>query len=316
MRNSFLHRCGWMVVVLGCVHLVGCNGAKKPTEQEQFYPTPGRYTAAPLNATRPRVGIPVPDVQVVAGATPEARSGEDAADQLFWVADQSGRFNLIERERLAQMIEQQGMTGIIRPGALNRKGHLRGVDYLLICRISGLSISGVEQPSTVSVANAERLMHISTPPPRVTTTCRVEMRLIEPTTGAAAATVDDSFNRVCSPQAMGLNIPAPVPTVLHLSDDQINAVLRVVLDDALRRLLPEADAVLTLPASTNPAAPDLAAGAPSATELIHGAATTQPAIAKIHCPECGAEVSPDDEFCPNCGARLLLKGVRIKPSGK
>jgi hypothetical protein len=150
----------------------------------------------------------------------------------------------------------------------------------------------------------------------MTTTCRVEMRLIDPTTGAAAAMVDDSFNRVCSPQAMGLNIPAPVPTVLQLSDDQLNAVLRVVLDDAMRKLLPEADVVLTLPASTAPISSEAAAAAPTTAELIHGAGTAPPAVAKLHCPECGAEVSPDDEFCPNCGARLLRNGVRIKPAAK
>jgi DNA-directed RNA polymerase subunit RPC12/RpoP len=190
------------------------------------------------------------------------------------------------------------------------------VDYLLICHISGLSIRGVDQPSAVSVANAERLMHISAPPPRMTTTCRIDVRLIDPTTGAAAATVDDSFNRVCSPQAMGLNIPAPMPTVLHLSDEQLDAVLRVVLDDAMRKLLPEADVVLTLPGSTAPVSSEAAAAAPTTAELIHGAETTQPAVAKLHCPECGAEVSPDDEFCPNCGARLLLNGVRVKPAAK
>jgi hypothetical protein len=241
--------------------------------------------------------------------------GTDAADQLFWVADPSGRFNLIERMRLAEIIAEQGLTGIIRPGELVRTGQLKGVDYLLVCRISGPSIRGADRPATVSVANVERLIHVSEPMPRITTACQVEMRLIDPATGAAWAIAEDSFQRVCSPGAMGLSFATPDAAWgdLHLNDDQLNQVLRVVLDDAMRRLLPEVDALLTRPASVSPAD---SAAASSATGPAGAAAPTQPAIAKIHCPECGFECSPDDEFCPNCGNRLLLNGVRVKPAGK
>lgn len=318
---------GWIFPLLACALLQGCAGAPPSAESEQFFPTPGRYSAAPLNAAHPRVGVPPPAVEVVSGAAPDARTDLDAADQLFWIADQSGRFNLIERLRIAQIIGEQGLTGMIHPGDLVRPGRLPGVDYLLICRISALSIRGADKPATVSVANVERVLHVSAPVPRITTTCQIDMRLIDPATGAAGATAEDSFRRVCSPEALGLAFATPDAAWgdLHLNDDQLNIVLRVVLDDALRLFLPQVDALLTRPTSPIPAppvpvspvpAPVVAGAGASAADSAHGSPNTQPAVAKIHCPECGFECSPDDEFCPNCGNRLLLNGVRVKPAGK
>jgi len=305
-----------MVLMLAGAMVVGCAQTQTAAVSEQFFAAPGHYSAAPLSAARPRVGVPAPAVEVVEGAAADDRPGADAADQLFWVADQSGRFNLIERVRLAEIITQQGQSGIIRPGELARTGRLKGVDYLLVCRISGLSIRGADHPATVSVANLERIIKVSEPMPRITTTCQVQMRLIDPATGAAGATAEDSFQRVCSPGAMGLSFSTPDAPwgELHLNDEQLNQVLRVVLDDAMRRMLPEADALLTRPALVSPAD---SAAASSATGPSGGtAAGTKPAIAKIYCPTCGFECSPDDEFCPNCGTRLLLNGVRVKPAGK
>ena len=31
---------------------------------------------------------------------------------------------------------------------------------------------------------------------------------------------------------------------------------------------------------------------------------SSPGHRMIHCPECGWEIDPDDEMCPNCGAYL------------
>jgi len=71
--------------------------------------------------------------------------------------------------------------------------------------------------------------------PRITTTCQVQMRLIDPATGAAGATAEDSFQRVCfargdGPQLLDGRTPPGVNCISN--DEQLNQVLRVVLDDA------------------------------------------------------------------------------------
>jgi hypothetical protein len=71
MRNTFL--LGQMVLMLGSAMVVGCAQTQTAVVSEQFFASPGRYSAAPLSAARPRVGAPAPAVEVVEGAAPDAR---------------------------------------------------------------------------------------------------------------------------------------------------------------------------------------------------------------------------------------------------
>lgn len=289
---------------------IGCAGSQKQAVTEAFYDTPGNYPAAPLNEAHPRVGLPAPATEVTSGAATGDHPDSDAADQLLWVADRSGRFNLVERERLGELMSQQGLSGMLANGQLVHPASLRGVKYILLCHISGLSVRGADKPKKVSLAEAEQLMHISKPTPQITTIAVIDLRLVDPANGAVASQSEDQFNRVCSPEAMQLSFPSADDEwgELHLTDEQMNQVLRIVLDDAMRKFLPQVDSVLTQPAVI------ASVSSPSTAPATGPAGKT--AVAKIRCPECGYECSVDDEFCPNCGTRLLQNGVRIKPAGK
>lgn len=298
------------IFVLGALMLCGCNGLHEAPPSEQFYAVPGRYTAAPVDAPRPRVGVPAPQVQVLSGADETDRPIQDAGDQLFWIAQRAERFNLVDRTRLAEMMSQQGHSGMLRPGALVRQGTIEGIDYLLLCSIDNLSVAGEPPPTKASVAGVENLLHIDKPKPKITATCRVELRLVNPADGTSPAAVEDDFSRTSSPEAIGLSFATPEAAAgqLHLSDEQIGKVLRIVIDDAMRKMLPDVDAAI---AQFHPA-PTLATSPPSATQPKAAGLTTAPTLAKVRCPECGFECSPYDEFCPNCGTRLPDNPLRGK----
>ncbi|HZL37667.1 MAG TPA: zinc-ribbon domain-containing protein [Tepidisphaeraceae bacterium] len=285
----------WVALAVG-----GCAGAPKASQTEEFFAIPGHYPAAPMGASRPRVGVPAPTVSVATGIASDVNPGQIAADQLFWMLDEADRFNLIERIRLAALMQEQDPGNATRPGRLPHPIALRGIDYLLVCTLSNLSIRGADLPATVSVANVESLLRIKAPKPRITTTCQIEMRLVNPATGAVAASVRDDFRRVCSPEGIGLSFSNPREPFgeLRLNKQQATQVVRVALDDAMRKFLPRIDLILSAPAS------GLAASAPAVQggSLAHAKANSN--AARIQCPECGYECSDDDEFCPNCGARL------------
>ncbi len=305
--------CHIAVVLLAlsmCMFGIGCASSQKQSVTEAFYDTPGNYPPAPLNEAHPRVGLPAPPTEVKSGAAAGDHPDSDAADQLLWVADRSGRFNLVERERLGELMSQQGLNGMLVNGQLVHPASLRGVKYILLCHISGLSVRGADKPEKVSLAGAEELMHISKPTPQITTIAAIDMRLVDPATGTVAAQSEDQFNRVSSPQAMQLTFRSTDDEwgELHLADDQLNQVLRIVLDDAMRKFLPQVDSVLTQPAVISSVSSPSTAPTTGRTGKI--------AVAKIRCPECGYDCSVDDEFCPNCGTRLLQNGLRIKPAGK
>lgn len=271
---------------------LGCAGSRQASETEAFFNEPGRYPAGPLNAANPRVGVSVPAVEGASGFAQGAHLGEDAAGQLLWVADRSARFNLVDRVRLDEMLSQQGLNGMLQPGDLLRPAALRGLDYVLLCRVSSLSVRGEDPPEKVSVANVENLLHVSSPNPKITATALVELRLIDPATGSAAAEIKAPFKRTGSPRSFGLTFATPEAAwgELMLNDEQASQVLRVVLDDAMRQFLPQVD---RLPPATT-ASPLVAASAPA----------SRSALLKVRCPECGFECTADDQFCPNCGARL------------
>ena len=288
---------------LVCLAAGGCSSDQNGGKTGDSFATPGQYSAAPAGVVRPRVGIPVPAVTIVEGAAAEVRSDEAAAEQLFWVADRSGRFNLIERIELAQMIQSQGLNGMFIPGELVHPARLQGINYVLVCRITDLQVRGSDQPTTLSVGGVEKVLHVGHAKPSITTQATVELRLIDPATGKAAAQVRDSFARTCSPAAMGLEFPDPDAAwgTLHLNSQQMGQVLRIVLDDAMRKFIPGVDRLLArTPALANQE------GMPATNRTTRPSVTPSQTTSakKIRCPECGNECLPEDEFCPNCGARL------------
>jgi hypothetical protein len=294
----------------------GCNGLHESAPPAEFYAQPGVYPPPPDNAPRPRVGIPVPAVQIVTGADPTDRAGEDAAEALLTLAQASERFNPVDRTRLAELIGQQGLSGMLRPGALVHPAPLEGIDYLLLCSIENLSITGNAPPPKVSAAEVENLLHISKPEEKMNTSAIVELKLVDPRTGKSLAEVTDSFNRSCPPMAMGFATPPPdaVNGQYLLNDDQLNRVVKVVLDDALRKLLPDVDSAIgQLPHN------GVALFTPPTTELLQpGGALNKPgarpAALTVRCPECGFQCSIYDEFCPNCGTRLPTYHPATQPT--
>ena len=287
--------CARITIVLTAVMLLtGCSGSRPPSQSEQFFPTPGRYPGKPAGARVPRVGVQVPTVNVISG-TDDPEIATVAAEELFWTLDHAGRFNLIEHKRLAEMLsEQKSQTA--HPAALH------GVDYIALCRISDLSIHGDDPPEQVSVAHVEHLLHIAKPQPKINTSCTVELTLFDPAAANISAHYSGSFKRTCSPEAMGLTFDKPEAAwgQFHLTDAQARQVIRVILDDAVRKMLPSVDALLTQPVST------------VVTQQRTTPTTRKSLAARIHCPECGFEISADDEFCPNCGAKIP-KGLTTKP---
>jgi hypothetical protein len=268
--------------------LSGCTGSRNAAETEAFFETPGRFVIRPANAARPRVGIPAPAIEAIDGVTPGDHLQVQAADQLFWVIDRSARFNLVERSRVAELMSHSTASETLKPGELLHSVALQGIDYLLLCRISRLSVRGETKPEKVSVENVERLLRIAARKPRLTTSAAVQLKLVNPATGVTAADIENVFRRSCSPEAMGLNFTDPDDAwgKLHLTDEQAQQVMRIVLDDAVRKFLPKVDLLLT-----------------RSSDVKIASATTGPAT---H-PSRGFEATTDDQFCPNCGARLIAK---------
>ena len=81
-----------------------------------------------------------------------------------------------------------------------------------------------------------------------------------------------------------------------MSEDDKGKILRLALDDAVRKSLTDIDSFLrNQPARAESSSPVRSPAAVSTPDA------GQPAAAKKFCPNCGHEVTAGVKFCPSCG---------------
>lgn len=300
---------GGIVVMLVLAALgVGC-GPSGSHATNQMLAVPGQY--APPAQLTPRLRTAVPDLAVspAVGAAADVDLMAVGSDELFSLLDASGRFDLTERQRLRDLLSQQHLTDMLRPGQLAHPAPaVRGFDHLFIGQVNDLSIKKEPPPDKMSVAGVEQMIGIGgSYVPKLIVTAKVDLSLVDPRTGAVEVASRSDVHQVATPQVLGLQLtPEQLAAAeqVRLSPADTRRVLRFVLDEPLRPMLPRLDRWAA--AQTPPAPDSLAQAAPPATR-----STTQPTSAPapsraalIICPECGNRVAGDQEFCPNCGHKL------------
>jgi curli biogenesis system outer membrane secretion channel CsgG len=252
-----------------------------------------------------------------------------AGDQMTTLLFNSQRFDVIERTALDQLIKEQNLEGVVKGSEIAKQAQVRGVDYLLIGKVTNLRVKAEKSatgfglgriPIPGAAGSAAGLFDYKNKESKVTAECGVDIRITNPSTGKVDASQFGEFKRVDSIGAMGIDILGASATAdadLQISEDDKGKILRLALDEALRKMLPQVDRALVArtaemkkaaaaaPASAlaTPAAAAPAAAAPAAAAPDAGAPTPQPVAAKF-CPGCGAKLEAGAKFCPGCGAKI------------
>ena len=323
------------VAVLSVASMLGCASTGESGSQDKATANVGVYTPAPSGVEKVAVGVPQFKVQAV-GFGSSGRLDELAADQMSSLLHQSRRFDVIERAQLEQLLKEQNMEGIVKPGELAKPGLVQGVKYLCIGKVTNFRIKVDEAQKDIGTTGGGFLSSITksvgdvgynTRDTKITTDCGVDLRLVDPTTGKVAVAHFAEFKRVDSAKGMGFSfggVKATGKADITISDDDAGKALRLALDDALRKMLPEIDQVLqeqagkrpvnqgqsVTVAPADPPAPAAPAAPPAARSAFPGPAApaspvapAAPAGAKKFCGECGKEVAAGAKFCPSCGAK-------------
>ena len=279
----------------------------------------GSYSAAPVQSNQPRVGISPFQVEGQTGGAGAMMLQDAAADEMAELLTKAARFKVIDRSHTGQLLAQQNAADALVPGALIHPVKLPGVDYLLLGSLSHLSIARTQSDPDMlkqmqqwierAAENEDALLSVH---------CGVGLRLIDPATGAVVLSSSSEFSRTAPAKSLGLDVmkvqaDADTPLSLTLADRR--QIVRLALDDAVRKWLPATDRFLAARAAgPAPAQPSLAATtapvAPQATPALPlpgmpatAPASQSPAAEKI-CPVCGAANDPAAQFCKQCGARL------------
>jgi hypothetical protein len=131
---------------------------------------------------------------------------------------------------------------------------------------------------------------------RIAVDCGVDLRLVDPSTGQVLASNFGEYQRSDSIGAFGVSVlgfGTRADGDLEISEDSQGKILRLALDDCVRKMLPKVDRAL---AARTPAA------APMQTPAAPGGAggSAEPAATKF-CSSCGTKLAATAKFCTGCG---------------
>ncbi len=309
MKVRSLYVAAMCLTLAGAGMMAGCASSSESASQDTLTENVGKYPPAPQGVNKPRVGVPPFKVQASGSFGSGADLDDLAADQMSTLLDQSDRFKVIERAQLQKLLNEQNLEGIVKSDELARPAQIRGVDYLLLGKVTNLSVKTEKKERGFGLAQVGNLVggaDIKNKDVVITTSCGVDIRLVNPTTGELMTSSFSEYKKQDKAGAIGVDILGANATSdadLQMSEDDKGKILRLALDDALRKALPKIDKFLkNQPAQ--PAAAVPAQQAPAAPQGAAPAAAPAAVAAKRFCPHCGAQVPAGSKFCPKCGAKV------------
>ena len=300
----------------------GCASSKESAGRDTLTENVGRYEAAPSNVARPRVGVPPFNVKTGAGFSGGNDLNDLAADQMTTLLDASERFSVIERTQLTKLLDEQNLEGIVTPGEMAKPAQVRGVDYLLLGKVTNLRVKKEDKSRGFGLAQVGGLIggaDVKKKDVVITTEAGVDIRLVDPTTGEVVMSNFSEYKKTDEAGAFGLDVlgaSAEADANIQIDEDDKGKILRLALDDALRKSIPKLDKFLKSgkvkgnggSAAATPATPAVPAtpAAPAAPAIRSAvpAAPAAPASAKKFCGHCGKEVAAGAKFCASCGGKV------------
>ena len=231
--------------------LPACASTSESAGSQSLAANVGLYSPPPAGISVPRVGIPPLEV----GSSASAGMENIAADQLATLLVRTDRFDVIERSQLQKLMDEQNLEGVVEGGELAGVAQVRGVDYLMLGKVTNLRVKQARTGSRSGFGNVVNIaldnvrggiggLDIDQSKIEVKVECGVDLRLVDPSTGSLLDASFSEYTRTDTAKSMGiqvLGIGAESEADLQISDDDRGLVLRLALDDAVRKMLPSLD---------------------------------------------------------------------------
>ena len=235
---------GLLGVGLAVVGLFGCASSTESAGAQSLSANVGRYSAPPSGVEMPRVGVPP---FLTSGSGSSAQLNEIAADQATTLLVQTDRFTVIERAQLEQLKREQGLEGMVRDG----EGQVRGVDYLLIGKVTNMRVKAENSKRGVGIGNVRLpfggsvgAFDYQKKSSKIKAECGIDLRLVDPEDGTILAARSKDYTRTDSISAFGveiLGVGATADADLQIDEDNRGLLLRLAIDECLRDMMPSID---------------------------------------------------------------------------
>lgn len=227
-----------------CLLTVACGSSRTSYEQDEATQQVGIYPPPPAGIKRLKVGVPPFTIDDKDLAQDTAAV---AADQITTLMILAQRFDVIERAQLDKLLEEQGLEGIVKVEEAAKSGQVRGVDAIVIGKITNFMVKKEKKKGGFSLANIGGVfgaVDVSKDTEVITVEVGVDLRLVDPSSGSIKAAHFGEFKRTDTTSAMGVQIigaSADSDADLDLSEDNVGKLLRLALDDTLKKMMPQID---------------------------------------------------------------------------
>jgi curli biogenesis system outer membrane secretion channel CsgG len=272
---------------IAALALSGASGCHREPEPDTPVPKVGVYSPPPPGLARIAVGVPS---FRFSGEGESSRLEELAADHLTTLLFQTRRFDVIERAEIEKILKEPHPE-IATPGDLTKTSEARRVDSLFYGKVTRFSVK-------MEASSDNNPIDLKGGRSKVVAECDVDLRMVDPATGKVDAAHAGQFKRIDTIGAFGIDILGPgaeADAGFEMGEDEKGKIIRLVLDDALRKLLPAIDRALVARARTESRA------TPSAASPAVPSPPGAPA--KKFCESCGQNLEAGAKFCPGCGSK-------------
>lgn len=287
--------------------VAGCAQTGQAAGRDDLTANVGNYSSPPPGTERPRVAVPPFAVEADDNRFNFSRNRLEgmAADQLTTLLHQTNRFSVIERAQLDQLLAEQGLEGIVEAGEMAQPAQVRGVDYLVLGKITAFRVTAEETSQEAGVQRgviSERLLDgwtggVDQQETILTSEMGVDIRMVDPTTGEIVVADFSQYRQQDTASSFGVDIAGvggSGDASVEISEDDAGRLMRLAFDDAVRKLLPDIDARVLPRADSQAGGSGSAATDTAASEGQGGS----------FCPQCGESVAAGASFCGSCGSEI------------
>lgn len=305
MMKTFLLSLGSLSLLL---FLNGCASTGETAQRDRVTENIDSFSSPPSGVDRLRVGVPpfeTNDKDIFGYSVTGNELSQLAADQMTTLMFKTGRFRVIERAQMNQLLREQNLEGIVKDGELAKMGQVRGIDYMLLGKITNFRIKREDTSTDYGVGgriSRELLDGIAggfrKNTTRITTEVGVDIRLVNPSTGEVEMAEFSEYERTDTADSMGINLAGlrgGGNSAVQVGEDDAGQVLRLAFADALKKAMPQIDRVLIEDSRKNNG------GGASVTPAADEGGET---AAAAFCANCGTKLRAGAKFCPGCGQKV------------
>lgn len=240
-----------LVIILGTTLLLnGCASAKSELQSSEIQGI-GEYPPPPKHITRKRLAV------IEFKDKTGGKRGEAGADQMTTLLFKTRRFQIIERERLLDLLKEQGLEGIVSPDQLAKKQQVKGVELLCFGSITNFEVKSTKTKNTggvlSSLANTAANYFSPIPIPNIDFDYErqelefhigVDIRILDTTTGEILFAESSDVKRTDTAKSLGLviiGISTRPDGSIEVDNENQGKLLRMALDRTIKKVLPDID---------------------------------------------------------------------------